>query len=98
MNLYLDDDSTEVLLIRLLRAAGHDVQIPGDAGLAGRQDPEHLMYAIRAGRVLLTHNHPDYELLHALVLLAGGGHPGILTVRRDKDRKRDLKARGVVRA
>jgi hypothetical protein len=32
MRLYLDDDSASLLLARLLRQAGHDVQVPGGAG------------------------------------------------------------------
>jgi hypothetical protein len=98
MLLNLDDDSTDPLLVRLLIAAGHDVQIPADAGLTGRKDPGHLMHAIKRGRVFLTHNHEDFELLHTLVLLVGGHHPGILVVRRDNDVKRDLKPKGIVRA
>jgi hypothetical protein len=47
--------------------------------------------------VLLTHNHDDFELLHELVRLVGGHHPGILAVRRDND-PRDLKPPGIVRA
>ena len=33
MRLYVDDDSVDPGLIRLLRRDGHDVQIPADAGL-----------------------------------------------------------------
>ena len=35
MRLYLDDDSADPRLIRLLRGDGHDVQTPADVGLAG---------------------------------------------------------------
>lgn len=98
MHLYLDDDSVNPLLISLLTADGHDVQIPAHVGLSGRKDPEHLTQAVKVGRVLLTHNHDDFELLHALVLQAGGHHPGILAVRRDNDARRDLKPKGIVRA
>ena len=38
MNLYLDDDSVDATLIRLLQHAGHDVQIPADVGLSGDDD------------------------------------------------------------
>ena len=98
MLLYLDDDSADPLLVRLLIAASHDIQIPADVGLAGKKDPEHLMYAIKRSRVFLTHNHEDFELLHTLVLLVGGHHPGILVVRRDNDPTRDLKPKGIARA
>lgn len=46
MNLYLDDDTVDKLLIRLLRRAGHDVLIPSDVGLSGKHDPIHLAHAI----------------------------------------------------
>ena len=98
MNLYLDDDSAQTLLVRLLRADRHDVEIPVDAGLAGREDPQHLEHALRVGRTLLTHNHRDFDLLHSLVHAAGGHHAGILSVRRDNDRSRDMKPREIVRA
>jgi len=98
MDLYLDDDSTHSLLIRLLEADGHDVLIPAAASMAGKKDPAHLLHAIRTGRVFLTHNRDDFKLLHDLVRFAGGHHSGILAVCRENDRKRDLKPRQLVRA
>jgi len=98
MRLYLDDDSVEALLVRLLRADGHEVLIPADVGSAGVKDPVHFMSAIRENRVLLTANYDDFEQLHALVLLVGGHHPGILIIRKDNDPKRDLRPRQIVRA
>jgi hypothetical protein len=38
------------------------------------------------------------KLLHELVLLVGGHHPGVWVVRKDNDRSRDLKPAGIVRA
>lgn len=98
MRLYLDDDSAWPLLARLLRKASHDVQLPGDVGLLGEDDPLHFTYTIEESRLLLTGNHRDFELLHNLVLKAGGHHPGILVVCRDNDPTRDLSARGIVQA
>ena len=34
MRLYLDDDSTSALLVRLFRQAGHDVRIRAEIGMA----------------------------------------------------------------
>jgi predicted nuclease of predicted toxin-antitoxin system len=96
--LYLDDDSAESVLVPLLSADKHDVVIPTQVGNAGKKDASHFIYAIRNKRVLLTHNHDDFELLHQLVLLVVGHHPGILVVRRDNDRTRDMKAKAIVRA
>jgi hypothetical protein len=66
--------------------------------MAGKKDPQHLLQAIRAGRVLFSHNHDDFQLLHELVLGAGGRHPGVLIVRRDNDPTRDLKPQQIVGA
>jgi predicted nuclease of predicted toxin-antitoxin system len=98
MRLYLDDDIASALLVRLLRNAGHDVEIPADAGLAGAPDPVHFAHAIRQDRACLSRNYRDYEHLHLLVLTAGGHHPGVLVVRRDNDPRRNLAPRDVVRA
>jgi hypothetical protein len=98
MDLYLDDDSVDPLLIRLLRMAGHDVLIPAAIGLSGSPDPVHFQRAIRGGRALLSGNYADIEALHDLVIEAQGRHPGILIVRRDNNPKRDLSPRGIVSA
>ena len=98
MNLYLDDDSADPLLARLLRRAGHDVQVPQDVGRMGSHDAVHMRHAIDTSRVILTHNHRDFQFLHELLLAGGAHHAGILVVRRDNDRKRDLTASGIVRA
>jgi predicted nuclease of predicted toxin-antitoxin system len=98
MRLYLDDDSASALLTRLLQHAGHDVRLPAEVNMAGEDDPVHLAQAIREDRVLLTHNHHDFEDLHNLLAVASGHHAGILVVRRDNDPKRDLNAPGIVRA
>jgi hypothetical protein len=46
MTLYLDDDIAWPLLAKLLRNAGHDVQLPSDVGMTGAEDPVHLTRAI----------------------------------------------------
>jgi predicted nuclease of predicted toxin-antitoxin system len=98
MRLYLDDDSASGVLARLLQNAGHDVQVPTNAGLAGADDSVHLTHAIRDGRVLLSQNDRDFQNLHDLIMQAGGHHPGILVVRRDNDPTRDMAPAAVVRA
>ncbi len=98
MKLYIDDDTVGGLLVRLLRRAGHDVEIPTDVGLAGRSDAVHLRHSISARRSLLSANHRDFRELHDLIFTAGGNHPGILMIRRDNDRRRDLTPRGIVTA
>jgi DNA-binding response OmpR family regulator len=85
MRVYLDDDSAALLLARLLRQAGHDVELPADVGLSGEDDAVHLTHASKYDRVLLTGNHRDFLNLHNLIAQAQGHHPGILVVRRDND-------------
>ena len=96
--LYLDDDSVHSVLVRLLQNAGHDLRIPANLGLTGREDPVHFRFAIRENRVLLTSNYKDFHWLHELILEAKGHHPGIFVVRKDNNPKRDLTSVGIVRA
>jgi hypothetical protein len=98
MKIYLDDDSAAALVVRLLAADGHDVVVPDQVGNRGKKDAAHFLFAIQNGQALLTGNHDDFELLHDLVAGSGGRHPGVLVVRKDNDRKRDLNAKGIVRA
>jgi predicted nuclease of predicted toxin-antitoxin system len=98
MRLYLDDDSASALLTKLLRNAGHDVQLPSDIGAVGAPDPLHLTSSIANDRVCLTKNHDDFWLLHNLIQQAQGQYPGILVVRHDNDPSRDLTAKGIVSA
>ncbi len=98
MLLYIDDDSVDRVLIHRLRESGYDTLTPAEAGISGQADSVHFMSAIRRGRVLLTRNYEDFKLLHDLVLLAGGHHPGILVVRRDNDPTRDMAPGTIARA
>jgi Domain of unknown function (DUF5615) len=98
MRLYLDDDSVDSALIRLLTAAGHDILIPAVAGTACQEDAIHLMRSIQTNRSLMTRNYDDFKLLHDLVLFSGGHHAGILVVRRDNDPSRDMSNRAIVQA
>jgi hypothetical protein len=99
MRPYLDDDSVDPALFRLLRHDGHDVQVPSDVGLAGRSDQVHLAQAIRGQRAILTRNYRDFEDLHDLVFLAANGHhEGILVVRYDNDPRKNMSAGDIARA
>jgi hypothetical protein len=98
MRIYLDDDISAPRLVTVLRGAGHDVQIPVDVNLVGDRDPVHFRHAIREGRVLMSRNYWDFELLHHLVKEARGFHPGILIVRRDDAQKRNLTEHDIARA
>ena len=98
MTLYLDDDFAWPLLAKLLRNAGHDVQLPSDIGMSGSEDPVHLTRAIQHRRVFLTKNHKDFLVLHDLLMAAQGKHPGILVVRQENNPARDLTPKGIVAA
>jgi len=95
MNLYLDDNITDRRLVALLRKVGHSVTLPIEVGQSGQSDAKHLEYALRHGLVLVTHDEVDFSELHDLVLAAGGGHPGIVSIRMDNDRRRDMKPGGI---
>jgi hypothetical protein len=98
MNIYLDDDSADHLLVRLLRVDGHDITTPACAGIAGSADPIHLLHAATDQRALLTSNHDDLLALHNLVVQTGGHHRGILVIRKDNDSRRDMTQRAIARA
>jgi len=99
MRLYLDDDSVDPSLVRLLRRDGHDVQLPMDVSLDGRTDQIHLAHAIRNGRSMLTRNYKDFEALHDLVIVAATGHhAGILVVRYDNNPRNNMSSGDVARA
>lgn len=50
MRLYLDDDTASPLLAKLLRRAGHEIEMPGDAGMSGAPDPVRLKTSRGEGR------------------------------------------------
>jgi hypothetical protein len=99
MRLYLDDDSVDPILIRLLRRGGHDVQIPADVGQVGISDQAHLAHAIRARRAILTRNHEDFQDLDDLVVAAAQGHHcGILVVLYDNNPRNNMSPGDIARA
>ena len=99
MRLYIDDDSVDPGLIRLLRRDGHDVQVPADVGRVGNSNQAHLAHAIRDQRAVLTRNHDDFDDLHDLVVSAAGGHHGgILVVLYDNNPRNNMSAGDTSRA
>lgn len=59
---YLDHDVAQDLR-NALQSLGHDVVTSQQLGQAAASDPQQLLTAARAGRILVTHNRKDYELL-----------------------------------
>lgn len=82
LRLYLDED-VDVLLGHLLRARGFEVASAGGAGMLGKSDPDHLEFATRDNRILITHNRLDFERLATAYWSQGMTHSGIvLAIRR----------------
>lgn len=98
MRLYLDDDISGPYLTQLLRKAGHDVRLPSELRMAGTHDADHLRQAVIEQRACLTRNYKDFEFLHNLVRQVQGHHNGILVVRAENDRRRNLKPHEIARA
>ena len=98
MNLYLDDNVADPALADLLRRAGNQVVRPADVQMTGVSDAKHLEFAIQSGLVVLTADRDDFRELHDLILASGGTHPGILLVRFERDRKRHMRPRHIVKA
>jgi Domain of unknown function (DUF5615) len=98
VNLYIDDDSVDGVLVKLLRAAKHDVILPQDIGKSGAADADHLLEAIQRSRVVLTKIYGDFDALHRLVLFLGGHHPGIFVVRKGNDPKQAMDRKQTIRA
>ena len=65
---------------RQLRRQGFDVISVNDAGLRGIGDESLLAYAAGQGRVLVTYNIGDFQLLLREWRRAGRSHSGILFV------------------
>ncbi|HMF14312.1 MAG TPA: DUF5615 family PIN-like protein [Gemmataceae bacterium] len=98
MNLYLDDNVSDPALAGLLRRAVHHVVRPADAQMLGVSDARHLQFAILSGLAVLTADRQDFRELHDLVQTSGGTHHGILLVRFEKDRKRNMRPKHILTA
>lgn len=98
MRLYLDDNTADQMLVRLLQKVGHTVVCPTDCGLDGASDARHFEHAIRQGLVVLTFDASDFGDLHQLIVTAGGSHPGVLILRRDNNPKRDMDPKQIISA
>ena len=77
-----------------LRAAGHHVVTPWEAGIARQPDDVHFQYARANDLVLLTRDGSDFGVLHA----AMPQHPGILVVYLDNDPTRDMSGAEIAKA
>lgn len=65
-------------LVRALRARGIDVVTALDENMIEVADREHLEFATKLNRVLVSHNVGDFYHLHSLFLQEGQTHAGII--------------------
>lgn len=67
------DESADGRVAKGLRARDRDCSIPKEVGLIGATDPEHLEFAIKEDRVMITRD-SDFAALHK----ENPNHPGIV--------------------
>lgn len=90
---YLDDCADSKELLRLLRAHGHDVERPSDAGIKGEDDQVHFAHVRQAGRILMTKDPGDFKRLHD----GNRSHSGIFAIYQN-NRPGDMSDADVARA
>lgn len=89
-SLYLDED-VSARVAEMLASRGFQVLTTVKAGRLGASDAEQMEFACEQGRVLVTHNRRDFELLVQEYFAKGIAHVGIIfAVRRPP---RDLTLR-----
>lgn len=81
IRLYLDED-VSVLIKRILVSRGHDVVTTVDEGKLSESDAAQLAFAAENERVIVTHNHGDFEKLASEYIAAGRSHCGIIVAYR----------------
>lgn len=98
MRILIDENMSSRRLADRLRAAGHEVVLATDVGLATVSDARVMARAAAEGRPVLTRDHGDFADLHDLVIAVGGHHPGVLVVRFDNDPRHNLTERAIAMA
>lgn len=93
LRLLIDEDSQAKRLVELLRNAGHDVITAREADLMAKPDSLVLDYARQSGRLVLTKNSNDFNILHR----ADPNHPGILVVYQYLDRSKNMSYGTIVK-
>jgi len=80
---FYSNENFPIAMVDLLRSRGYDVLTSYEAGQANQKipDDEVLMYAINAGRVIITENRQDFINLHSTT----SNHPGIIICKADRD-------------
>lgn len=94
LRLLVDEDTQAHLLVKILRADGHDVLTVSEANLTAKPDRTVLNFARSQQRVLLTRNCDDFLILHE----ADPTHLGILAVYQDAPPRKAMNYAAIVRA
>ncbi len=94
LKLLIDEDSKAKLLVILLLQAGHNVLTVNDAGLSGQTDRIVFDYARKEGRLVLTRNYDDFQVLHE----ANSFHPSILVVYHDDNYSKNMSHKEIIKA
>jgi hypothetical protein len=74
----MDEDSSDGLLVFMLRQRGWDVVTTIERGWAGTPDPELFVLAQSENRIVYTCNEVDYTRVAAVASRAGEVHAGVI--------------------
>lgn len=96
--LHLDENASSNTLLRLLTEAGYDVTTTRGADLLGVDDDVQLEHATTAGRVLVTMDADDFQVIHDQWVASGRPHAGIFAIYLDNDVSRDMTYAQIVAA
>ncbi|MBE0542937.1 MAG: DUF5615 family PIN-like protein [Verrucomicrobia bacterium] len=80
VRLYLDEDSSDLDLLRALRMRGVEVVSAIESGMDGQPDTEQLNWAASHGRAIYSSNRGDFCRLHSEMMRSGQRHAGIILV------------------
>jgi predicted nuclease of predicted toxin-antitoxin system len=80
---FYSNENFPIVMVNLLRAAGHDVLTSYEAGQANQRisDDRVLQYANATNRILITENRQDFIDLHR----SSSSHAGIIIFKLDRD-------------
>ena len=72
------DEHVASTIVSVLRRRGYIAQSAEEAGMLGRTDEEHLVYAARNDMAILTFDKRDFSLLAHMWAMVGREHAGII--------------------
>ena len=80
LRLYLDEDSSDLDLLKALRMRGIDVISAMESDMGGQSDAEQLNWAANHGRAIYSSNRGDFYRLHSEMMRSSQKHAGIILV------------------